>query len=231
MRKFIGTATNDDFTVGCTGQTVYLFDKDGNEIAKFKDIIYAYTPILSPDNKLLVVKSTVGRLAVYSLETFSLIKKFRFSKVDGAQDDGFCFSDDGKQFVNIDRHKDSLHYAISIYHTSDFSLVEQVHFDDYTALEHIEFDGNTNTLYVLGYMRDENKVFDYGFIAVFAENELCNITPITAKEHEFYNEYKNLEMMGFSEYAVENTDLEGDIDELKATHPSLKELYMNYHLN
>ena len=231
MKKFIGTATNDNFTVGCTGQTVYLLDKDGNEIAKFQDIIYAYKPILSPDGKQFVVKSTNGMLAVYSLETFSLVKKFRFSKVDGAQDDGCCFTTDGKSFVNIERHKDDLHSAISTYHTSDFSLVKQVHFDDYTALEHIEFDGNTNTLYVLGYMRDENKVFDYGFIAVFAENELCNITPITAKEHEFYNEYKNLEMMGFSENAVENTDLKSDIDELRATHPSLKNLYMNYHLN
>ena len=231
MRKFIGTATNDNFTVGCTGQTVYLLDKDGNEIAKFQDIIYAYKPILSPDGKQFVVKSTNGMLAVYSLQTFSLTKKFRFSKVDGAQDDGCCFCTYGKWFVNIERQKDDLHSAISVYDTSDFSLVEQVHFDDYTALEHIEFDGNTNTLYVLGYMRDENKVFDYGFIAVFAENELCNITPITAKEHEFYNEYKNLEMMGFSENAVENTDLKSDIDELRATHPSLKNLYMNYHLN
>ena len=231
MRKFIGTATNDNFTVGCTGQTVYLFDKDGNEIAKFKDIIYAYTPILSPDNKLLVVKSTVGMLAVYSLETFSLVKKFRFSKVDGAQDDGCCFTTDGKSFVNIERHKDALHSAISTYDTSDFSLVKQVSFDDYTALNYIECDESTNTFYVLGYMRDADKVFDYGFVAAFAENELCNVTPITTKEYELYNEYKHMELMGFSKHAVENTDLEDDVGELMARHPSLKNLYMNYHLN
>ena len=227
MRKFIGTATNDNFTVGCTGQTVYLLDKDGNEIAKFKDIIYAYTPILSPDNKLLVVKSTVGMLAVYSLETFSLVKKFRFSKVDGAQDDGCCFTTDGKSFVNIERHKDALHSAICTYDTSDFSLVKQVSFDDYTALNYIECDESTNTFYVLGYMRDADKVFDYGFVAAFTENELCNVTPITTKEYELYNEYKHMELMGFSKYAVENTDLEDDIGALMARHPSLKDLYMS----
>lgn len=231
MRKFIGTATNDDFTVGCTGQTVYLFDKDGNEIAKFKDIIYAYTPILSPDGKQFVVKSTDGMLAVYSLETFSLMKKFRFSKVDGAQDDGCCFTTDGKSFVNIERHKDALHSAISTYDTSDFSLVKQVSFDDYTALDHIEFDEDTNTYFVLGFMRDLDRVFDYGFVATFEENEIKNVTPITAKEYEFYNSYKYLEMMGFSENAVESTDIEGDISALKTMQYSLKNLYMNYHLN
>ena len=228
MKKFIGSATNDNFSVGCTGQTVYLFDKSGDEIAKFKDIIYAYTPILSSDGKLLVVKSTAGMLAVYSLETFSLVKKFRFSKVDGAQDDGCCFSTDGKSFVNIERQKDALHSAISIYDTSDFSLVKQVSFDDYIALNYVEFDESANTFYVLGYMRDADKVFDYGFVAVFAENELYNVTPITTKEYEFYNEYKHLELMGFSEYAVENTDLEG-VHELRTMHPSLKDLYMSYH--
>ena len=228
MRKFWGSVTNGDYTIGCTGQTVHLFDKNNNEIAKFKDIIYAYAPILSPDGKIFVVKSTAGMLAVYSLETFSLIKKFRFSKVNGAQDDGFCFSDDGKQFVNIERHKDSLHYAISIYHTSDFSLVKQVSFDDYTALDHIEFDENTNTYFVLGFMRDLDRVFDYGFVATFEENEIKNETPITAKEYEFYNLYKHLEMMGFSENAVESTDIEGDISALKTMQYSLKNLYMHY---
>ena len=229
MKRFIGYTTNGNFSIGCTGQTVHLFDKNNNEIAKFKDIIYAYAPILSPDGRIFVVKSTAGMLAVYSLETVSLVKKFRFSKVDGAQDDGCCFTADGKWFVNIERQKDALHSTVSIYDISDFSLVKQVSFDDYTALNYIECDESTNTFYVLGYMRDADKVFDYGFVAAFAENELCNVTPITTKEYEFYNEYKHLELMGFSEYAVENADLEGNIDELKARHPSLKDLYMSYH--
>lgn len=228
MKRFIGYTTNGNFSVGCTGQTVYLFDKNNTEIGKFKDIIYAYTPILSPDGKIFVVKSTAGMLAVYSLETFSLIKKFRFSKVDGAQDDGFCFSDDGKQFVNIERQKDDLHYAISIYNTSDFSLVKRVLFDDFTALIHIEFDENTNTYYVLGFMRDLDGVFDYGFVATFEENEIRNVTPVTEKEYEFYKSYKDLEMMGFTENAIESACMEGEISELKSAKYSLEDLYAHY---
>lgn len=89
MKKFWGYVSNNKYSVGCTGQTVYLYDEDGNELAKFKDIIYGYTPMISPDGTLFVVKSADGRPAVYSLETLSFIKKFRFSKVDGVQDDGF----------------------------------------------------------------------------------------------------------------------------------------------
>ena len=89
MKNFLGYASNGEYSVGCTGQTVYLFNKDGNELAKFKDLKYAYSPIISPDGKIFVVKSTEGRIAVYSLESVSLIKKFRFSKVNGSQDDNF----------------------------------------------------------------------------------------------------------------------------------------------
>ena len=109
MPKFWSFVGNEKYDVGCTGRTVYVYLKDGTEVARFKDITYAYTPLISPDGRFLVVKSTVGTLAAYSLETLSLIRKFRFSKVDGAQDDGFCFSPDGKFFINIERQKDSLH--------------------------------------------------------------------------------------------------------------------------
>ena len=39
MKKFVGFTTNGEYSVGCTGQTVYLYDKSNNEIGKFKDII------------------------------------------------------------------------------------------------------------------------------------------------------------------------------------------------
>ena len=64
MKKFWGYVSNNEFSVGCTGQTVFLYDMDGNELGKFKDIIYGYTPMISPDGTLFVVKSTEGRLAV-----------------------------------------------------------------------------------------------------------------------------------------------------------------------
>ena len=63
MKKFWGYASNNCYSVGCTGQTVYLFDKNGNEIKKFKDLIYGYTPMISPDGKIFVVTGSVEHFA------------------------------------------------------------------------------------------------------------------------------------------------------------------------
>ena len=78
MKNFWGYTTNGEYSVGCTGQTVYLYDKENNEIKKFKDIIYACFSVISPNGKIFVVKSTDGRLAFYSLETFALLPTDNF---------------------------------------------------------------------------------------------------------------------------------------------------------
>ncbi len=228
MKKFWGCASNDMFFVGCTGHTVYLYDKDGNELGKFKDITYGYAPMISPDGTLFIVKSTEGRLAIYSLKTFSLIKKFRFSKVDGAQDDGFCFSPDGKLFFNIERQKDDLHSAISVYDTTDFSLVNQVLLSEDMMLDHIEFDKATNSYYVLGFIRDANRVIAHGFVAKFKDNQIKNITAVSENEYEFYRSYKHLEIMGFSEKAHEWSYMDCELDKLKTMNHKLANLYKHY---
>ena len=228
MKKFWSYISNDKFSVGCTGQTVFLYDKDGNELGKFKDIIYAYTPMISPDGKLFVVKSTEGRLAVYSLETLSLIKKFRFSKVDGSQDDGFCFSPDGKLFINIERHKDDLHSAISVYDTFDFSLSNRILSGEDMMISHIEFDKETNKYYVLGFIRGDDLVIDHGFVAEFEDHQIKNITAISVKEYDFYTSYKALEIMGFTKKAYEWSFMDRELDELKSMNLTLANLYKNY---
>ena len=62
-------------------KTVYIFNKDGREITKFKDLDYGYIGCVSPNEDLLVVKSLSGRIAVYSLDELELIKKFRFLRL------------------------------------------------------------------------------------------------------------------------------------------------------
>ena len=108
MPKFWSLISNGKYRVGCTGQTVYIYDQNGTELVKFKDLPYAYTAAFSPKGDIFVVKSTAGRIAVYSLDEPCLIQKFRFSKVDGSQDDIFCFSPDGEWFYNIERHGKSI---------------------------------------------------------------------------------------------------------------------------
>jgi len=222
MKKFWGYVSNNSYSVGCTGQTVYLLDKNGNEIKKFKDIIYGYTPMFSPDGKIFVVKSTDGRLAIYSLETLSLIKKFRFSKVDGAQDDGFCFSNDGKLFFNLERHKDSIYSAISVYNTSDFSRLSQLVLDDQMMISYIEPNKETNEYFVLGVIYgDKNKYF----VAKYKDNSITDITKISEDEFDFYHHYKHLEIMGFTEMAYRWSYMDYGLEEIKSMKCTLAELF------
>lgn len=223
MKKFWSYISNGKYSVGTTGQTVYLYDENGNEIGKFKDIIYAYTPMFSPDGKIFVVKSSDGRLAVYSLENRALIKKFRFSKVDGAQDEGFCFSPDGKYFINLETHGDGLQWAISVYDTADFSRVSRLLLEEKISVSYIEFDDITNEYYCL-----VNDAECRCFVAKYKNNTVVDMLEITEKEWDFYSSYLRLKMSGFTEKQYEWSYIDCELNELKEMNHSLAKLYNHY---
>lgn len=64
MKKFGGYATNGEFSVGCTGQTIYLYDKNNKKISRYYLCLH---PAISSNGKLFVVKSKNGTFAAYSL--------------------------------------------------------------------------------------------------------------------------------------------------------------------
>ena len=226
MRKFWSYIENDKYGVGCTGQTVYLYDKNGTELKKFKDLPYAYKSAFSPLGNIFVIKTTGGRLAVYSLDTLSLIKKFRYSKVDGAQDDGFCFSSDGKYFINVERQGDGLHSAISVYDTTDFTRKSQLLLGDKVMASHIELADDE--YYVLGFMRGDDGVLSDGYVGKFENNEIKDVQIISKQEHRFYRDYLGLKLMGFTEKAYEWSSFEISLDKLRSADHSLAKLWKCY---
>ena len=40
MKNFLSYIEKDRYGVGCTGQTIFVYDKSGNKLAKFKDLPY-----------------------------------------------------------------------------------------------------------------------------------------------------------------------------------------------
>ena len=182
---------------------------------------------ISPNGDIFVVKTTEGRLAVYSLETLSLIKKFRYSKVNCAQDDGFCFSSDGRCFINLERQGDDLHSAVSVYETKDFSRVSQLLLDENMMVSHIELaDGE---YYVLGFMRGTDRVMANDFVGKFASCQMQDILSISEQEYEFYSDYLYLKMMGFTPKAY------GDycsvsLEKLRNADHSLAKLWNYYNI-
>ena len=73
MRKFWGLYKNDKYIVGCNGATVYVYDTDWKELAKFNDFPYAYNGAFKPGSNVIAVKSTEGYLGFYDLDTLRIL--------------------------------------------------------------------------------------------------------------------------------------------------------------
>lgn len=201
MRRFWGFYKNESYCVGCNGATVYIYDKDENEIARFKNIPYAYTAAFMPGRNIISVKSTEGFLAFYDLDSLSLLKKITVTR-DGAQDEGFAFTPDGKFFYNIEKPFSSTRTQLGIYETKTFTKVATLFAEDKNmVLDCLEFDNETNICYVMGFMRADNGVFDYGFVAIFDKESqtIQNIRAIEEGKYNYLHEYKHWEASGFTE--------------------------------
>ncbi|MCI9319696.1 MAG: hypothetical protein HFH05_06405 [Lachnospiraceae bacterium] len=231
MRKFWGYISNEEYAVGCTGQTVFVYDREGKELAKFKDIKYGCMAMFSPDGKLFVVKSTGAYFGVYLLDTLRLIYKVKFSDVDGSQDDGYCFSADGKYFYNIERQKKSFNGAISVYTTSDFKRAAMfLDEDKYTEPSWIE-TGTDGWIYVLGFLRGEDGVICDGFISRFGDNGIEKLCVIPIAEYEYYRSFKKMESYGFTDKAKEMFLLkytDADMGGIENTPLPLENLWRKY---
>lgn len=230
FKTYIG---NEKYNIGCTGQTIYVYDKDGVELARFKDMHYAYHTAISPNGDIFVVKTTDGMLGVYSLERLELIKKFRFSKVDGAQDDNFCFSPDGKEFYNIERHIDSLKTALSVYETETFSLKKRLLDADHNlCLSNIEYDAKENMIYLTGYFRNkESGVTSKSFVGQLINDELKNIYYTTQDEHFYDFGLKALELSGYTDFSKKWSILNflgDDLNSVQESNDSLAKRWKYY---
>jgi len=157
-----------------------------------------------PNKNIFVVKSTDGLLAFYSLDTMTLLKKVHFAKNIGAQDEGFCFSPDGRYLFNIEKPVSSLATELIVYETKN-SQVKQRLFqgEQKMVLSHIEYDAEEASYYVLGFIRGDNGVKSYGFVSKRLNNKLIGMKRISDKDFDYIRAYKHLELKGFTDKAIE----------------------------
>lgn len=228
--KFWTYIKTKKYDIGCMSRTVVVYDKNGVEVTNFKDLTYACLGAVSPDERLLVIKSSEGIMAVYDLEQLKLIKKFRFSKIDYSQDDNFTFSPDGKYLYNIERQGTSLNSALSIYDTTDFQLQKRLFEEDRnTVIQIIEYDKATETYYVLGFIRTSGNSPAKDFVAKFVNDELQDMKYING-DVTFsltFKFYKILEKSGFTEesYKWLVIDKRVTLDQIKNMDLSLASLW------
>lgn len=225
MKKFWGFYSNGKYSVGCNGATVYIYDCNGVELARFKDFPYAYKAAFLPNSNIIAVKSTEGYLGFYDLDALKLVKKVVVTRI-GAQDGGFAFSPDGAYFYNIEAPTDSTRSQLGIYETSSFTKTDTLFAENAEmVLMHVEFDAATGICYLLGFMRGDDGVIAYGFTAIFdpKDRDIRDIHSIEEKCFDDLCDYKSWELSGFTAKALEWNYVLKDLSQIPKT--SIKEVH------
>ena len=204
-KKYWTFLETDKYDIGLTGSIVYICDKEGKEKAVFKDLNYAYKGCVSPNQDLLVIKSTEGQMAIYSLDRVELIKKFRFSNVDGSQDDNFIFSPDGKLLFNIERQDSSLKTVLSIYNTQDFSLEKRLfEQDENIGINFIEYDEKSKNYFILGGRKNaQTEQINESCVCKLVNDNLEEIRSVDSFSAMLLYNAKNVQLAGYTQKSYE----------------------------
>ena len=210
MKKYQGYAQNEKFKVGLNGKTVYIFDNDENELARFQDAPYIYRGKFIPNTNTLVVKSTAGWLLFYDLDSLALIKKIRFSNI-GSQDGNFAITQDGKYLYNIESPNCSTRTQLTKYDLGTLKpLITSFHNSETIFLKYVEI--SNETIFLFGFMRNDKGIKDYGFIGQYKEIGekwmLQDGKRIADVIYDKISRYKGCEDFGFTQKSLEYRSLE-----------------------
>lgn len=176
--------SNDNFTVCCMGQTVYVYKKSGSELARFT-LVKADFAVLSPNGDIFAVKSKDGCLALYSFNELARTATLKFNDKDTQKDKGMCFSADGEKLYSVEYGANGS--VIAVYDMNG-DTTEKLAFDG-AEITHIEFDG---VLFAIG---TEGEKY---FVAKDGEKKY-----ISAEDYDYYYNYKCAEIRGFTSAAME----------------------------
>lgn len=222
MRKFWGFYDNGTYRVGCNGSSIYVYDPNNRELKRFKDIKNAYKGVFKPQTNIFVAKSTEGSLAIYDLEKSMLLKKIVITR-NGAQDEGITFSPDGKKLYNIEKPFSSTRTQLTIYETSDYTVINTLFVDETEMhLECLEFSKDDEKGYILGFMRDESGIFEYGFIGRFSRECISEIKRLSREEYIYIQAYKSWEQSEYTEKKLEWSSIKKYSEK---PHVSLEQVY------
>ena len=207
VKKFWGFYSNGTYQVGCQEHTMYLYDAAGRELARFKDLRYAPLGAFQPGTNRFLLRSTAGRIAVYDCDERKLLKKFDFSTVHFAQDDGFCFAPDGKYFYNIERFPVDIKTRLRVYETESFTPVREL---GEKNLSEILYDESRDRVQLLYFTRSADGCFDQGYVGTLEGETIAMLRRLSEEEYEFLRGWLSLRNSGFTEKAMEWSGLHYD---------------------
>lgn len=220
LKNAWGYCDNDKYKVRCNGASVWVFDSEGNQLARFKDVPYAYRAKFKPGTNIIAVKSTAGYLAFYDLDKLELLKKIR-TGINHSQDDGFAFSVDGRLLYNIERVETCLKKRLAVYNAETFSFVDSM-FESQSRIKltNIECSGDDVYLLFVSY----NKSYICQMVNKQKENKI--IIPFAVADS--LTDYLEWRDYGFSKTKNE-FDKENEAFYIGKKGPfTLKEVYEEY---
>jgi len=199
MKKFVGQVQTDRYIVGCTGQTVFLYDASGTELAKFKDIKYGYMPLFASDGDCFIVKSTGGWMAAYSAEKRLLITKWPLARKD-SQDQGFCFSSDGKYLFNIEMAAKTVSTELAVYNTLTWLETARYFVGEADLLLH-GAESCEDGVCLLGMTRSESGPLC--FVEKLVNGQIVQRRELSQEEYNDLQTYTTLKLYGFTQNIIE----------------------------
>ncbi len=180
------------YRVECTGQRVYVYDADGEELACLKNFRYTYHTAIAPDERCFAVRSAGGVFYLYDLPTATLVQKRRVARdADGAQDGYFFFSPDSRTLLSVD-HYGGIHARFSVYTIPDLTPVAGLYGDSETMEIHYMEPGKADphVYFLMGYERDGNGIASRHFVLPVRVDASVEVAgkeqTITEGEYDFH---------------------------------------------
>lgn len=212
MRNHWSLLSNGTYQVGMSGASIWVYDQQGNQLARFQDIRYAYDGAFQPGSHIFVAKSKEGTMAVYDLAKLKLLRKWTVNRL-ATNDQGFAFTPDGRYFYSIEFPDASLRNHLTRYRTEDWS-VDRVYFKGTAMmfLEEIAFEPESGQGYLMGYFRNDEGVYEEGFVAPFdpeseTVSERIKYAPLSEAAHRYLRWYTDWEKSGFTKKRLEQNPM------------------------
>ncbi len=231
MPNFWTYITKGAYSIGCTGQSVYVY-KDGAELCCLKGFRYTYMACFSPDEKYFALKSGEGLLYLYSLESLDLIQKIRFGNREDPQDGMFTFTSRSDAIVSIDSSHGGTRNRIRFYSVPELAVTNVLYEDSDASPLWIEPGAGEEEYYALLREYPEPEDPHRSIALVLLRNgEIVKKFYITKLEGEFYPAFLELKSRGFTPKAKQWSPLRYagyDLTNIEKKKHSLASLFAYY---
>ncbi len=149
-----GIVQSQHFVATATGQRAYVYDcSSGMQLAYFPKLSYSYKPLITPDEKTLIVTGAGPNIIFCSLETMQVKKKINLHSKTTQIDDRIL-SGDGKSLLFLETMDKDLLSRMTEIDNQTGEIVNYHLQEEKLLLDTITYEPSTGYYWLTGYDRD-----------------------------------------------------------------------------